>query len=77
MSAEQSEAIELVRSAAIPISIEIDVMVAALPANVDLTEIAGDLVAILASQTDHPEFIAIFTEALAARQALTELGVKF
>jgi hypothetical protein len=71
------ETIDTVRTAAAKISFEIDAMLMALPADVDLTEIAGDLVAILALQTDHPEFIAIFTEALAARQALTELGVKF
>jgi hypothetical protein len=77
MPAQQTGTIEAVRLAAIPISIEIDAMVAALPADADLAEIAGDLIAVLASTSDHPEFIAIFTEALAARQALIELGVKF
>jgi hypothetical protein len=30
----------------------------------------------LAAMSDHPNFIVIFTEALAARRALTELGIK-
>jgi hypothetical protein len=71
------ETIDTVRTAAAKISVEIDAMLGALPADADLDEIAGDLIAVLASKSDHAEFIVIFTQALAARQALTELGVKF
>ena len=73
MSPETEKTVGL---AAVPISIEIDAMLAALPADADLSEIASDLIAELASMSDHPQFVAIFTEALIARQALTELGIK-
>lgn len=78
MSAGQTETIETVRLAAIAISIEIDAMVAALPADADLTEIAFDLIYELeAAMCDRRDIIAIFKEALMARRALTELGVDF
>lgn len=51
-------------------------MVAALPADTDLTEIAFDLIDNLASMSDHPQFIAIFREALIARRALIELNIQ-
>jgi hypothetical protein len=77
MSAGQTETIETVRLAAIAISIEIDAMVAALPADADLTEIAFDLIYELEAMCDRRDIIAIFKEALMARRALTELGVDF
>ena len=76
MTGGQSQLDDAVASAAIPISIEIDRMLVGLPADADLDKIASDLVANLTAMSDHPNFIAIFTEALAARRALTELGIK-
>ena len=75
MPAEQSETIVAVPRAAGPISIEIDAMVAALPAGADLAEIAIELIYELGERCDSRDFIAIFKEALTARHALTELGV--
>jgi hypothetical protein len=72
----QSQIDDAVASAAVPISIEIDRMLGRLPANADLDEIASALIVNLAAMSDHPNFIAIFAEALAARRALTELGTK-
>jgi hypothetical protein len=63
--------------AAVPISIEIDAMLAALPADADLAEIAGELIFQLEGRCDCRDFIAILSEALIARTALTELGIKF
>jgi hypothetical protein len=77
MPAEQPETIDAVRLAAVQISIEIDAMIAALPAEADPAETAFDLIAELESMSDHPQFIAIFTEALIARRVLTELGIRF
>jgi hypothetical protein len=76
MPAEQTETFDAVHFAAHPISIEIDAMIAALPAGTDLTEIAFDLIDKLEARCDCSEFIAIFKEALIGRQALTELGIK-
>lgn len=73
---DQSQINDAVDSAAIPISIEIDRMLSGVPADADLDEIASALIVKLAAMSDHPNFIVIFTEALAARRALTELGVK-
>jgi hypothetical protein len=73
---DQSQINDAMDSAAIPISIEIDRMLSGLPVDADLNEIASALIVNLAAMSDHPNFIAIFTEALAARQALTELGIK-
>ncbi len=73
---DQSQINDAVDSAAIPISIEIDRMLSGLPADADLDEIASSLIANLAAMSDHPNFIAIFSAALAARQALIELGKK-
>jgi hypothetical protein len=64
----QSQLDDAVASAAIPISIEIDRMLVGLPAGTNLDEIASALIANLAAMSDHPNFIAIFTEALAARR---------
>jgi hypothetical protein len=75
MPAEQAETSEAVRSAAVPISIEIDAMIAALPGGADLTEIAFDLINELEARCDCRDFIAIFKEALLARRTLIELGV--
>jgi hypothetical protein len=77
MPAEQPETIDAVRLAAVPISIEIDAMIAAIPADADPAEIAFDLIAELESMSDHPQFIAIFTEALIAREVMIRTGVKF
>jgi hypothetical protein len=52
-------------------------MLSHLPAGPDPIEVANDLIAELAACCDHPEFIALFADAFAARQALTELGIKF
>ena len=77
MPPEQQKTIDdVVHSAAAPISIELDTMIAALPANADLTEIAFDWISRLEAMCDRRDFIAIFNEALIARQALTELGIK-
>jgi hypothetical protein len=76
MPAEQPEIIEAVRSAAIPISVQIDTMLTAVPSDVDLAEIATDLVLELEAICDRRDFIEIFTEAFAARQALVELGIQ-
>jgi len=77
MPAFQAKTFDAVHEAAVQISIEIDAMLAALPAGADQTEIASDLMDYVASMSDHPQFVAIFTDALIARRALTELGVKF
>ena len=71
----QPEPFDAVRFAAIPLSIEINAMLAALPANADLTEIAVELIYELGERCDNRDFIEIFKEALTARQALTDLGV--
>ena len=67
----------LIEQTALPIAIEIDNMLSRLPAGADPIEVANDLIAELAACCDHPEFIALFADAFAARQALTELGTKF
>ena len=67
----------LIEQTALPIAIEIDNMLSRLPAGADPIEIANDLIAELAACCGHPEFIALFADAFAARQALTELGIKF
>jgi hypothetical protein len=76
MPAEQTETFDAVHFAAALISIEIDAMVAALPAGADLTEIAFELIDELEARCDCRDFIAIFKEALIGRQALTELSVQ-
>jgi hypothetical protein len=76
MTAPEPQTINAVHFAVLPIAIEIDAMVAALPADADLAEIASDLISKLDSRCGSRDFIAIFKEALAARQALTELGIK-
>jgi hypothetical protein len=72
---QQEEAIGAVRSAAVPISIAIDAMVAELPADANLAEIAFDLIDGVEAMGSCGEIISIFKEGLIARQALTELGV--
>jgi hypothetical protein len=67
----------LIEQTALPIAIEIDNMLSRLPAGADPIEVANDLIAELAACCDHPEFIALFADAFAARQALGELGIKF
>jgi hypothetical protein len=76
MPAPEPETINAVHLAVLPISIEIDAMVAALPPDADLAEIASDLIYKLDARCGSRDFIAIFKEALAARDALTELGIK-
>ena len=71
---DQSQTDEVVHRASVPISIEIDEMLSRLPADANLDEIAFDLIAQLAAKSDRPEFIAIFTEALAARQGPDRIG---
>jgi hypothetical protein len=62
--------------AAVPISIEIDEMLALFLQTRGLDEIAFDLIDRLKAICGHLKFIAIFAEALIARRVLTELGVK-
>jgi hypothetical protein len=76
LTSDQSQRDEAVHHAAVRISIETNEMLRRLPADADLDEVAYDLIAQLAAMSDRPEFIDIFTTALAARQALTELDVK-
>ena len=77
MPKEHMEAVaEAVHLAAVPISVAIDTMLAALPAGTDPAQVASDLMYSVALMSDHPEFIAILTEGLAARQALIELAIK-
>jgi len=66
----QQEDEEVVHRAAAPIAIEIDEMLGRLPASADRNEIAFDLIDRLKEISDHPEFIAIFADALIARRAL-------
>jgi hypothetical protein len=65
-----------VHIAALPIAIAIDSMVATLPADADLAEIAADLVYELALMCERRELIEIFTEALGARRTLIQLGIQ-
>ena len=74
---DQEQIEEVLHRAAVPIAIEIDEMLGRLPANADRNEIAFDLIDRLKEICDHPEFIAIFADALIARRVLTELGIKF
>jgi hypothetical protein len=74
---DQEQIEEVVHQAAVPIAIEIDDMLGRLPAAADPVEVANDLIAELAACCGHPEFIALFADAFAARQALTELHIKF
>lgn len=76
MTAPEPQTINAVHLEVLPIAIEIDAMVAALPADADLAEIASDLISKLDARCGSRDFITIFKEALAARQALTELGIK-
>jgi hypothetical protein len=46
-------------------------------ADADPIEVANDLIVELAACCGYPEFIALFADALAARQAMTELGINF
>ena len=62
--------------ASVAISIELDRMIEALPAGANVSEVASDLVARLLDISDNREFAEILQEALIARKALTELGVK-
>jgi hypothetical protein len=64
-----------VHFAASRISAEIDAMLADLPADANLEEVAADLIAVVAAMNGHTDFVAIFTEAILARRALTELGI--
>jgi hypothetical protein len=73
----QEQIEEVLHRAALPIAIEIDNMLSRLPAGPDPIEVANDLIAELAACCDHPEFIALFADAFAARQAMAELGIKF
>src|SRR5450755_1859229 len=74
---DQEQIEEVLHRAAVPIAIEIDNMLSRLPTDADPIEVANDLIAELAACCGHPEFIALFADAFAARQALTELGIKF
>jgi hypothetical protein len=77
MPTEESETIEAVRVAAVPISIEIDAMVAALPDGADLSKIAFDLISELEAMCDRRDIITIFYEGLIAREVMIRTGVKF
>jgi hypothetical protein len=74
---DQEQIEEVLHRAAVPIAIEIDNMLSRLPAGADPIEVANDLIAEMAAVCGHSEFIALFADAFAARQALTELGIKF
>jgi hypothetical protein len=76
MTTFQAERFDVVHSAACRISAEIDAMLGDLPGDVNLDEVAADLVAVVTSMSTRPDFIRIFTEAIAARQALIELRIK-
>lgn len=76
MPEAQAEAFDAVHFAAARIATEIDLMMAALPADTEPTELAANLMDDVASMSEYPQFVAVFTEALIARRALTELGVK-
>ena len=60
-----------------PISVHIDNMFSQLPVGTSLEEVASVLVAQLGTCSNHPEFVRFLTEALAARRALADRGVKF
>ena len=51
-------------------------MMAEVPPEKDLTELAEDLVYCIASESKHPNFVGIFEQAMTARRALIELGIK-
>jgi hypothetical protein len=75
MPVMQPETIEAVHMAAVPISVEIDAMLARVPADADLADIADELVAELEAMCDRRDFIDVFNKALIARRALVELGI--
>ena len=60
-----------------PISVHIDSMLSQLPEETSLEEVASALVAQIGTWSNHPEFVRFLTEALAARRALADRGVKF
>lgn len=75
MGALQPETIGAVHKAAIPISIEIDAMLASVPADADLSQIADEFVAELEAICPRRDFIDIFAKGLMARRTLVELGI--
>jgi hypothetical protein len=78
MPAEQQKTVDdEIDWAGAQISHAIDTLLAALPVDSDRTEIAHDLMDCVASISDYPQFVAMFTEGLLARRVLTELGIKF
>ena len=74
---DQEQIEEVLHRAAVPIAIEIDNMLSRLPAGPDPIEVANDLIVELAACCGYPEFLALFADAFAARQAMTELGINF
>lgn len=72
-TANEADAIDL---AVAEISVAIERLVAALPADADVTQVAFDLVYGVEAMGGCGEIISIFKEGLLARRALTELGVK-
>jgi hypothetical protein len=71
----QPEIIDAVHMAALPISVEIDAMLARVGADADLVQIAEELVAELEVKCGRSDFIDVFSKALMARRALVELGI--
>ena len=71
----QPEIIDAVHTAAVPISVEIDAMLARVPAGADLAQIAEELVAELEVMCARRDFIDVFSKALIARRTLVELGI--
>jgi hypothetical protein len=69
---DQEQIEEVLHRAAVPIAIEIDNMLSRLPADADPIEVANDLIVEWAACCGCPEFIALFADAFAARQAMTE-----
>jgi hypothetical protein len=73
--AEQTDSNEGLVWAAAQISRAIDEITAALPPDADLTEMAFNLISEIEAMCDRGDIIAIFKEALIARQALSELEI--
>jgi hypothetical protein len=73
---DQRDFNERVASTAVEILIAIDRMMAEIPPETDLVELAEDLVSVIASESRHQSFVGILNEAMVARQALIELGIK-
>jgi hypothetical protein len=67
---------DLVTSAAVEILIAIDRMIAEIPPETNLVELAEDLVWLIARESKHKDFVGILDKAMTARRALIELGIE-